>query len=183
MEEETEEELLIRVAEYEEYLLDLNAEIAELEELAFQPIVQIDVTDDPASPKVKVLHKFYPLEGEEAFIDFNYAEKKSFTVHSPIVDNYGHTVGHNYLDVVMPNEYQTITTSNNGAAGTSFNANPAQSKIELAADSITSTLNFDSGNKWISFDSDNTSKTINIYHNKANTDTLTDTIENAQTEW
>ena len=25
-------------------------------------------------------------------MDFNYAEKKFFTVHSPIVDNYGHTV-------------------------------------------------------------------------------------------
>lgn len=181
MEEETEEEFLARLEEYEQYLLDLNAEIAELEELTFKPIVQVDVTADPASPKVKVLHKFYPEEGEQISIDFNDTEETSFTVHSPIVDNYGHTVGHNYLDIVMPNEYQTITTSNSGAAETSFNDNPAQDKVEFVADSITDTLNFDSGNKWISFDSDNTSKTVTIYHNKANTDTLTDTVGTIQT--
>ena len=180
-EEETAEDFAIRLEEYENYLLDLTAEISELEELTFKPIVQVDVTSDPAAPRVKVLHKFYPEEGEQDSIDFNDTEETSFTVHSPIVDNYGHTVGHNYLDITMPNEYQTITTSNTGAIGATFNANPAQSKIELQSNSITGILNFDSGNKWISFNSDNTSKTITIYHNKAGTDTLTDTIENTQT--
>lgn len=180
-EEETAEDFAIRLEEYQNRLLELTTEISELEELTFKPIVQIDVTADPAAPRVKVLHKFYPIGGEQDSIDFNDTEETSFTVHSPIVDNYGHTVGHNYLDITMPNEYQTITTSNTGATGTTFNTDPTQNKIELQSNSIAGTLNFDSGNKWISFNSDNTSKTITIYHNKASTDTLTDTIANAQT--
>ena len=148
-----------------------------------KPVVEVTVTADPSAPKVEVKHNFYPQNGKKQTFNFNSEENdfNNFIYHTPIVDNYGHSIGHNYTEVILPNNYHKITTNNAGADKITFNSNLKQSLTDLTASSVIDTINFETGNTWLSFDSDVDGKKITLYHNKTNAETLTDSVVNTQT--
>lgn len=110
-------------------------------------------------------------------------DKNNNTFEVPVFkfDEAGHITGARTHTVTIPDNFNTVAITNNGKNSVVVDATAQSASLE--ADTLTDTVTFDAGNRWITLVGNEGSDTISIYHAAAGNSTNTTKVGNETPEF
>lgn len=129
---------------------------------------------------VSISHEVHSFSDGEANREYGLTANKSITeldknniFEVPVFkfDEAGHITGARTHTIAIPENFDTVAITNDGKASIAVNATAQDGNLE--ADTLTDTITFDAGNRWITMVANESADKVSIYHaaagNQANT--------------
>lgn len=136
---------------------------------------------------VSVSHEVHNFTDGKANTEYGLAANKSvddldknnaFEVPVFKFDEAGHITGARTHTITIPENFATVAITNNGKNSVVVSATAQSASLE--ADTLTDTITFDAGNRWITLVGNEGSDTVSIYHAAAGNSTNTTKTDNEE---